>query len=191
MKEYRQPARRGDRGDTVLATGEERAKDDIRVDSYGSVDELNSTLGMALEMVRSDRIKGVVRQIQHDLFCVGCDLATPLDGTANAANALRTSQAMCQELEKLVHDFTDELPPLKNFILPGGSPGAAALHMARSVCRRAERRVVALGRQQPIGEHTPVYLNRLSDLLFMLARYENFCLGIADTMWAKPLHKQR
>ena len=173
----------GDTGETGLFGGDRVPKDALRVEAYGTVDELNATLGVAIEQAVTPAIRELLRRIQNDLFTVGCDLATPL-AVANA-KVPRTSQAMYQALERAIDEFDVQQPPLNNFILPGGSLGSAALQVSRTVCRRAERRVVTLSHHETIGPAVIIYLNRLSDLLFVLARYENFTQKIADVIWKK------
>jgi cob(I)alamin adenosyltransferase len=176
----------GDKGETGLFGGERVAKNALRVETYGTVDELNSFLGFTLEQVKEPAIKEVLQKIQNDFFTVGCDLATPMTEANARLSSPRVQAAMYQALEQEIDRFTAQLPPLNGFILPGGSPGAAALHVARTVCRRAERRVVTLSHSEEIGPHVLIYLNRLSDLLFVLARYENTRQGIGDVLWQKP-----
>jgi cob(I)alamin adenosyltransferase len=183
MKIY---TRKGDRGETSLFGGERVEKDSLRLEAYGTVDELNSILGLA----RSNRngihkeIDGMLEAVQNDLFVLGADLATPL--SKEKAKTPRVGPKDVKRLERWIDKAEDELPPLKNFILPGGSPLAAALHLARTVCRRAERRVVALSHSEEIGELVIVYLNRLSDLLFVVARLANHRARLEEIKWSPP-----
>ena len=154
--------RTGDKGDTGLVDGSRIAKDDLRVESYGTVDELNSTLGMLLAGELPEAIRSVLEATQHDLFDLGGELAMPGREFIPASYIERLER----ELDKL----NEQLPPLKEFILPGGGMAAATCHLARTVCRRAERRVVSLARREQINPHLIGYLNRLSDLLFVIAR---------------------
>ncbi len=174
--------RTGDDGTTGLTGGHRVSKDSLRVEAYGTVDELNSQLGAALAAGIDDTLASDLAQIQNELFHLGADLSTP---EADKARALgpRIEQRHIDSLERLMDRLTAELKPLENFVLPGGSPGAAHLHLARAVCRRAERIVVALARKEAVGSYTVRYLNRLSDALFVLARYENSRRGVADTTW--------
>jgi cob(I)alamin adenosyltransferase len=172
----------GDKGDTGLFGGQRVPKDALRIEAYGTVDELNSVLGI----VRSDNTGGetdrIIGQIQNQLFDLGADLATPRSVDKKVR---RIDPKDAQPLEKIIDTLETELKPLKNFILPGGSPVAARLHFARTVCRRAERAVVRLSRNEDIGEGITVYLNRLSDLLFVLARHANHRAKAPETKW-KP-----
>jgi cob(I)alamin adenosyltransferase len=172
----------GDEGVTGLGGGQRVPKDSARVAAYGTVDELNSLLGVALAMGLSDRLTAVLTGIQNELFDLGSDLCWPSDDPRRAR--IPTVEARHVEaLEALVDEFNDAVGPLANFLLPGGSPGAAQLHVARTVCRRAERETVSLARDEPIGEHVLPYLNRLSDALFVMARYENHERGVAEPLW--------
>jgi cob(I)alamin adenosyltransferase len=174
----------GDAGDTGLFGGGRVPKDHIRVEAYGDVDELNAVLGVVRATGPLPRIDDLLLTIQRDLFSIGALLATPdrekmeQHLTKASLNANRIS-----ELERAIDDCEKELPPLKSFILPGGDGKAAALHFARTVCRRAERRIVKLGRETELPELVVIYLNRLSDLLFMLARVANKNAGSGEVAW--------
>jgi cob(I)alamin adenosyltransferase len=179
--------RTGDEGETALWGGHRVPKDDDRVEAFGSVDELNAALGAArAEWGRSDaaskeqEVDQILAQVQHRLFDLGAELANP---NANPQNAALVSNADVAELEAAIDRFEAMLEPLRAFILPGGSPAAAQLHLARCVCRRAERRVVHLAGRQPIRGELGRYLNRLSDLLFVLARSVNRAAGVPDVLW--------
>lgn len=171
----------GDGGDTSLFGGQRVPKDALRIEAYGTVDELNSMLGI----VRSDgapkELDEILEAIQHDLFDLGADLATPRP-TAKASVKRITGKDV-QTLEKFIDLVDPNLKPLRSFILPGGSSIAGRLHFARTVCRRAERVCVRLSRNEDIGDDVTVYLNRLSDLLFVLARYANVLAGVSETRW--------
>ena len=169
----------GDAGETGLFGGGRVSKDDPRVRAYGEVDELNAWIGFAVANHLPTFESNVLQTIQRDLFTIGAELATP-----NAAK-LRISldESTVSALESVIDSYDPKLKPLKNFILPGGSPKAAALHVARAVCRRAERSVVTLARKHPINPVTIHYLNRLSDLLFVLARAVNMQAGHDDIPW--------
>src|SRR5262245_5674802 len=174
--------RKGDDGTTGLGGGQRVPKDSPRVEAYGAVDELNSQLGAALAAGVDAGILPELTRIQNELFHLGAELCTP------AADRERTPGPRIEErhveaLERLMDRLSAELKPLENFVLPGGAPGAAQLHVARAVCRRAERAVVALSRREAVEASTIHYLNRLSDALFVLARYENFRRGIVDSLW--------
>lgn len=172
----------GDKGETSLFGGRRVSKDDLRIEAYGTVDELNAVLGKALAHTGNDRIKEIITKLQNHLFVVGADLATPSDKT-NSAKILRTTNEMIEELENEIDRIDGVIPQLKNFILPGGNKAAAELHFARTVCRRAERKLVALMKQDEINPLAEIYLNRLSDLLFVLARYENYLSGTPEVDW--------
>jgi cob(I)alamin adenosyltransferase len=177
--------RGGDEGETSLGGGERVSKDSLRVAAYGTVDELNACLGVALATGPSPRLAELVGPIQNELFHLGADLSFPEAQKArHAAHPLPQIEARhVERLEELIDEFNAEVGPLENFILPGGSIGAAQLHVARTVCRRAERAVVALARAEPVGGYALRYLNRLSDLLFVMARYENRQRGLAEPLW--------
>ncbi len=181
--------RTGDSGDTGLFGGRRVAKDDVRVEAYGDVDELNATLGVARALGPDPEIEALLGRIQNDLLQVGSDLATPSDGpeTAGKSTIIRVSGKLATTLEAAIDRFESELPALRQFVLPGGHPVAAALHFSRTVCRRAERRCVALQRSSDSGDAANPevirYLNRLSDLLFVLARTANQRAGVPDVKW--------
>jgi cob(I)alamin adenosyltransferase len=172
--------RGGDLGTTSLGDRKRVAKDAQRVVAYGEVDELNSLIGLALSSELTQEVAGALRGIQNDLFHLGSDLAFPLDGEAKVP---RVESRHVDHLETVIDQLTAVVGPLENFILPGGRPGAAQLHVARAVCRRAERAVVSLGRDEAVNEYALKYLNRLSDLLFVMARAENHSHGVPETLW--------
>lgn len=174
----------GDTGETGLFGGERVPKDHARVAVYGDVDELNSCVGAAVAQTPADFEHALLTDIQRDLLTIGAELASP--DRAKLAATLRgapVGEPRVAALEQAIDRLDAALPPLKNFILPGGTPKAAALHVARSVCRRAERGVVSLARQNPISGDIARYLNRLSDLLFVLARAVNAAAGYSDAKW--------
>lgn len=173
----------GDRGDTSLFGGQRVPKDALRIEAYGTVDELNSVLGIVRADNKEPLIDEILEAIQNELFELGADLATPRSISNKLVKRIQSKHA--QRLERVIDRLDAQLKPLKAFVLPGGSPVAARLHFARTVCRRAERAVVRLSRNEDIGEDITVYLNRLSDLLFVLARYANLRAGIPETTW-KP-----
>ena len=178
--------RTGDGGLTRLGAGTEVAKDSLRVRAYGTVDELNSCIGMAIAVGLCERLSVELTAIQNQLFDLGGDLATP--GSENPEfDVPRIGTEQVNKLEVLIDELTEVVGPLENFILPGGSPGAAALHVARTVCRRAERRVVSLTREENVGADMVPYLNRLSDALFVMARFENREAGVEEPLW-QPGH---
>lgn len=172
----------GDRGETSLLGGTRVAKDHARVAAYGDVDETNAALG-AVRALAEEPLDRVLSGIQKDLFAIGAQLADPTHRvTAKRAKAAVTA-AHVRRLERLIDAREAKLPPLRAFVLPGGTPAAALLHQARTVCRRAERSVVWLAREADIDPRVVVYLNRLSDLLFVLARHENHRAGLAEDRW--------
>lgn len=174
--------RTGDDGTTGLGGGQRVPKDSPRIEAYGTVDELSSVIGVALAEGLDATLALALSGIQNDLFHLGSDLCI-LEEDKSRRPVPRIEERHVEGLEKLMDRLSAELPPLDNFILPGGSPGAAGLHVARTVCRRAERLVVALGRREPIGPWTIRYLNRLSDALFVMARFENKSRGVPDVLW--------
>jgi len=173
----------GDRGETGLFGGARVGKDDLRVEAYGSVDELNAALGAVRALQPDPAVDGVLSQAQSALFAVGAELATPREARARGA-VPPVDAAWAVELERTMDRWDAELPPLAAFVLPGGTPVAAALHVARAACRRAERRAVALARAAPIDPEVVVYLNRLSDCLFVAARLANRRAGVAEPTWS-------
>lgn len=175
----------GDEGETSLFGGKRVWKNDSRLIAYGTVDELNSTIGLAISESIPLELIEVLKSIQNELFTIGSDLATPFDKGNKGFVIPRINEEYVENLEKIIDRFDAKLPELKNFILPGGTKGASIIHMARTVCRRCEREVVALSKIEQINLVVEKYLNRLSDLLFVLARYENFSAGIPDVDWKK------
>jgi len=174
--------RTGDDGTTGLGAGGRVSKDSPRIEAYGTVDELNSQIGLALSTGVSDEIAAPLRAIQNDLFHLGADLCIP-EAEKERRPVPSIEERHVTGLENLMDRLSEELAPLENFILPGGSPGAAQLHVARTVCRRAERLVVTLARREPVGAQAAAYLNRLSDALFVMARYENRRKKVPDILW--------
>jgi cob(I)alamin adenosyltransferase len=172
----------GDDGTTSLFSGGRVAKTHLRVEAYGTVDELNSILGVARAHHPHARTDAWLARVQRQLFHLGADLATPLD--AKADWVVRMDAETVRWLESAIDEMTAELPALQNFILPGGALAAAQIHVGRTVCRRVERLVVALEEQEEIGEQVRMYLNRLSDFLFTLARWENMQAGIPEDKWS-------
>ena len=176
----------GDEGLTGLGGGRRVAKDHPRVRAYGTVDELNSAIGVALALGLSDRLTAELATVQNELFDLGADLCWPSDDTRR--DRIPTVQPRhVERLEALIDDLNEAVGPLTNFLLPGGAPGAAQLHLARTVCRRAEREALTLSHEEPIGELVLPYLNRLSDLLFVMARFENQERGVAEPLWQPGL----
>ena len=175
----------GDAGETSLAGGARVPKDHLRVAAYGDVDETNAAIGAARAAPPADAAEGLLAQVQGDLFAIGGALASPEPASLRPAQRAKlavTSDAI-RTLEHAIDNAEQELTPLKSFVLPAGAPKAAALHLARTVCRRAERSVVRLAHEQPVPPEILVYLNRLSDLLFVLARQANHRAGQPDVTW--------
>lgn len=175
--------RTGDDGSTGLFGGGRVAKHDTRVEAYGAVDELNAVLGVAIATVEDATIRDRLQVLQPDLFAIGAHLATPNTASPAAKHLPPLPEARTAEMEQWIDEASAELPPLRVFIMPGGRADAAALHHARTVCRRAERRVVELAAAQDVPASAIVYLNRLSDLLFALARLANHRGGAGDMEW--------
>jgi len=174
----------GDSGETGLFGGGRVPKDHVRVAAYGDVDELNSVIGVVRAAPPPDFLDPVLEAIQRDLFALGGHLATPDPAkVAKALEKAELSEARVREFESLIDEADRELPPLRAFILPAGTAKAATLHLARTVCRRAERSVVHLSHESPVPLLFIVYLNRLSDLLFTLARLANHRAGAGDVTW--------
>lgn len=176
----------GDQGETGLFGGGRVSKDSLRVNAYGEVDELNAVLGVARAIGLDTRLDALLARIQAELFVVGADLATP----GEAKYIPRMNAERVALLEQEIDQFEQELEPLKQFILPGGALVAAQLHLARTVCRRAERGVVTLAAHEAVNPHVLVYLNRLSDWLFTLARVANARTGVPDVPWNNPIASQ-
>jgi cob(I)alamin adenosyltransferase len=180
----------GDDGSTGLFGGRRVAKDDARVDAYGTVDELNACLGVAASLIGDEQLRVIVRRIQAELLVLGADLATPLD-TPKSTSSLsipRITPDLTKRLEDEIDGFNEEVGQLTSFILPGGATAAATIHQCRSICRRAERRFTFLSRQEALNKHIAPYINRLSDHLFDLARVVNFRLGIEEETWSRSSH---
>jgi cob(I)alamin adenosyltransferase len=173
--------RTGDAGTTGLGDGSRVAKDSQRIEGIGAVDELNSTVGLLLSEGLPDDCASVLIDVQHDLFDLGGELSIPGYVAVTDAHVLR--------LETAVDRFNADLPPLKEFILPGGSRQASLAHIARTVCRRAERALVRLAQSEPVSDPSRKYLNRLSDLLFVLARVLNRDAKVGDVLWSKDRHR--
>ncbi|MBM4425136.1 MAG: cob(I)yrinic acid a,c-diamide adenosyltransferase [Chloroflexi bacterium] len=182
MRITRVSTRQGDDGATGLGGGHRVAKDSLRVRAYGAVDELNSAIGVALASGLDPRIAQPLLVIQNELFHLGSDLCF-LEEDKAKHNLPQIEQRHVEKLEALLRELNDIVGPLQNFILPGGSAAAASLQLARAICRRTEREVVALSHEEPIGQWVVPYLNRLSDTLFVMARYENKLRGVAEPQW--------
>lgn len=176
----------GDQGETALGDGSRVPKDHLRVSAYGTVDELNAVLGILVALDPPVAEAGLLRGIQNDLFDLGADFAVP---EGEARERLRIRPEQIEPLERAIDRLNEKLHPLTSFILPGGTPAAAWCHLARTVCRRAEREAVTLARQEKVNQQAIIYLNRLSDLLFVLARVYN-ANGTADVLWVPGQSQQ-
>ncbi len=180
--------RTGDKGATALGTGERRLKNDLRVEAYGAIDEANSAIGVARVATATDpecaRVDAMLLCVQNDLFDLGADLCVPPADAKPGREPLRIIQSQVDRLERKIDELNADLAPLLSFVLPGGSPAAAALHVARAVTRRAERVLVTLANEpgETVGEPALKYVNRLSDFLFVAARHVN-CKGESDILW--------
>ncbi|WP_137388294.1 cob(I)yrinic acid a,c-diamide adenosyltransferase [Rhodoligotrophos defluvii] len=179
--------RTGDDGTTALSTGERLPKSHIRIESYGTVDETNATIGVARQYLQAPQfaeLDRMLEQIQNDLFDLGADLCTPDKGEPLPYEPLRIVSSQVERLEKEIDQLNAELPPLRSFVLPGGHPAAAALHVSRTVCRRAERLMVHLAALDGEAVSGPAlrYMNRLSDFLFVASRWVN-ARGPGDVLW--------
>lgn len=168
----------GDRGETSLVGGRV-PKDDPRVESYGTIDEMNSALGLMRSFSEFDDMSSHIKRIQNDLFSVGAELAT----VTEKGSSYRISRGDVEWLEKISAEMEAEIRPLNKFVLPGGSRLSSAAHLARSICRRAERRLVSLSRKEGINPELIRYVNRLSDVLFVMSRLANQRLGVDETTW--------
>jgi cob(I)alamin adenosyltransferase len=173
--------RTGDAGETSLFDGTRVRKDDARVDAYGEVDELNAWLGLVRASHLDLALDDAIMQLQRDLFALGALLADPAAKIADRVVKVALGDADVERLEQLIDRLEARLSPLRRFILPGGAPSGAALHVARAVCRRAERRIIAL--EPPVDPVLIRYVNRLSDLLFVMARFANHHAGAAEVEW--------
>jgi cob(I)alamin adenosyltransferase len=171
----------GDEGKTSLFGGEKVDKNNIRIKAYGTVDELNSVIGLSLTEDVNIKTREILVELQHTLFLIGGELATP--PTVNSSAIKHVSDNEISFIEKKIDELEIDLSPLKNFILPGGSKAAAILHLARTVCRRAEREIVEIDQNEKINKKVIIYINRLSDLLFVMARFENHVTSTPETEW--------
>lgn len=174
--------RTGDQGKTRLANGEEVPKDSLRVSAYGDVDELNSVIGIVLTHKPDPTVASILSSLQHALFDLGGELAS-----AGMISGLITAD-MVGNLEQEIDSLNADLPVLEEFILPGGTAVASELHLARTVCRRAERSLISLSQTEPVAPEIIRYINRLSDLFFVMARFENQSNGIQEIYWKNPRH---
>ncbi len=174
--------RTGDDGTTALGSGTRVSKADQRIEAYGTIDELSAQIGVVLAAGVAADSADALRQVQNDLFHLGAELCIPEADRAKHPGP-RIEPRHIEFLDQLIDRFNAQLAPLKNFVLPGGAPSAAQLHVARTVCRRAERAAIALAAHEPIGPQVVMYLNRLSDVLFILSRYQNKAAGVDEQTW--------
>jgi cob(I)alamin adenosyltransferase len=185
--------RTGDKGDTALGSGERVAKNDFRIEAYGTVDETNATVGIARLHTKAAELAGLdamLARIQNDLFDLGADLCVPDRGEPLGYEPLRIVPGQTERLEREIDELNADLQPLRSFTLPGGHPAAAYLHLCRTVCRRAERLMVALSREpnQPVSEAALTFVNRLSDFFFVASRWVN-AKGPGDVLWVKGANR--
>jgi cob(I)alamin adenosyltransferase len=173
--------RTGDKGETALGSGERVAKYALRIEAFGTVDETNAAIGVA-RLSAEGEMDAALARIQNDLFDLGADLCVPEDDSERSQKALRVTQSQVDRLEREIDAMNAKLSPLRSFVLPGGSAAAAQLHVARTVCRRAERLMVKLAEGESVGEAALKYANRLSDFLFVAARFANIGQG-GDVLW--------
>jgi cob(I)alamin adenosyltransferase len=178
--------RKGDDGTTGLGGGQRVPKDSPRVAAYGAVDELNSAIGIALAHGLVPRLAEILPIVQNELFHLGSDLCF-VEEDKQRFQLPQIDARHVTALERIIDELNEAVGPLENFILPGGAPGSAHLQLARTICRRAERDVIALSRLEPIGQFVVAYLNRLSDALFVMGRYENKIRGVAEPLWNTKL----
>ena len=178
--------RTGDDGTTALGTKERVLKDSLRVKAYGDIDELNASIGLAIASALEDDISKILVRIQNELFNLGSQLAFPAQNGASI-NVPSVNSEHVDALESAIDKLLREVGPLDNFILPGGTVGAAMLHSARTICRRAERSLVTLMNAEDVEKITLIYINRLSDALFVMSRYENKMKGTSDIVWDTSL----
>lgn len=177
----------GDKGETSILTGVRISKNSPIIQAYGTIDELNSFIGLAVTEVKNDQIKQLLEKIQNQLFLVGADLSSPDKKNSKKLEEFRIPEGFYTEAEEAIDHYESQLEELKNFILPGGSRASAVLHVCRTITRRAERKVVAMKEAVNVDENIIIFLNRLSDLFFVLARCENKDSGIPDVVWKKKV----
>jgi len=175
--------KRGDAGETGLLDGSRVAKDHLRVAAYGDIDELSAVLGVARARARAGKLTALLHDLQRDLFALGAQLADPKARIGSRKVKAAITPQHIERLEQAIDAHEGRMPALKAFLLSGGSPLASLLHLARTVCRRAERTIVALSHEQKVDPLVLAYVNRLSDLLFVLARYENLRRGLPEERW--------
>ena len=175
----------GDKGETYLPGGKRVSKDTQRVVTYGTLDELNASLGLAASAIKDKHTTNIIQKIQGALFDIGAELANPQQNVKYTNRFVKLDQSKITELERIIDQVDSRLKPISSFILPGGTEGSSRLHFSRSIARRAERQLTKLSRKESVNPNTITYLNRLSDLLFVLARNQNRQENIQDTPWKK------
>ncbi len=175
----------GDKGETSLFGGKRIDKDHLRVETYGTIDELNAALGAAASFTKDKKVFDIIKKIQNDLFNIGAELANPQKVGKDTKRLFQLGKSKIEELESIIDHLEEKLPPIREFILPSGTSEASLLHLARSVARRAERRVVSLSKKERVNPDLLIYLNRLSDLLFVLSRHLNKQKGLKEARWEK------
>jgi len=185
MKKIRIYTKSGDKGKTSLFGGKRISKDSIRIETIGTIDELNASLGLVTSASKNKKTHPILTTIQNTLFDIGSEIANPYSTGKNTKKIFWLEQDKVNELEKIIDQVDSKLKPLSNFILPGGVESASRLHFARSVTRRTERNIIRLAKKEKVNSNIISYLNRLSDLLFVLARYENKRAKIGDLPWEK------
>ena len=173
----------GDKGETGLFGGDRVPKDSPRIRAYGTIDELNAFIGLSITEIKDNSVKSLLGDIQNKLFIIGSDLATPDNDKTKKLNIYRTPVQYYEKIEKHIDEYEVKLDEIRNFILPGGSKSASLLHVCRTIARRAERELVALNNTEKIGDNIIIFINRLSDLFFVLSRYENKVSGFEDIKW--------
>jgi cob(I)alamin adenosyltransferase len=177
--------KKGDRGKTSLIFGGKVSKDNPRVNAYGTVDELNASLGVAVSFIKDSTVRKILQSIQNELFNIGAELASSGNLKNKTGDYYQLSKSKVENLEKTIDSLDRKLPPLKTFVIPTGKSNVSLLHQARTVCRRTEREVVTLSRKEKVNPNILAYLNRLSDLLFVLARFLNKKSGGKEIFWKK------
>lgn len=173
----------GDKGETSLFGGDRVSKDSLRIEAYGTVDELNSFIGLAIAEINSKELNDSLLLIQNQLFDMGSDLASPFSEKVKEFKVPRISEHLITKAELEIDKFTSKVEELRNFILPGGSKGSSLLHICRTICRRAERQVISAAKAEEINPNIIILLNRFSDLFFIMARFENKESGKSDIIW--------
>jgi cob(I)alamin adenosyltransferase len=185
MKRVKIYTKKGDKGKTTLVFGENVAKDHPRVKAYGTIDELNASLGVATSFVKNRQVKQILQDIQNELFNIGAELASSGKLKKKTSEYYQLNKSKTADLEELIDCYDEQLPSLKTFILASGINVATSLQLTRTICRRAEREVVTLSKKEKVNPNILAYLNRLSDLLFVLARFLNKKSGGKETRWKK------